>query len=550
MDKTFQTLQSTLNKKIKMTTDNRPKKRKRKPNKKTKMLLCSGKEYDPKKNKCICLASGKCIIVERVFTKSGKEQLTIPKQKKDKTTKRRNRLKKKQQAVIKYLGANPNVMSIYFGGKKLTDKSKKEDNIIRTRIEQAFHRKLIDEYRIEDDDLDTYERYLDELSKSRITNTEDNRRRASERMRRNTETPFSQEELLREYVEEVETAESLNPILESDTEDIEADTEQNTEDIEPIEQLTERDFDYTQIQNVSEADTEQNTEDIEDTEETASQSLQSVINKNRFNPPPSTQNIRVNNRSKQREADRKEKQQQKQNVAELTESNIERLQRRLRGDNKKTKYVVDDSGVSITSSELGKIGLIPSLSSLSEKDKESVISLSRSDIKNLLDKIQSNKRYSNDEINKRREPLLNMLEELNKVEKDDEPSIRYTDSLKDFVSEKSNSRKSSNTNYMYIQNEDEDNNNKIETPADLMRAMNREQLENDSNLDTEFFDGYSLKNKLMNGGETPASSMKSSEEKSELIYSSEDSDLSSNEYSEDLEQEYPPLDITKIASSA
>jgi len=285
-------------------------------------------------------------------------------------------------------------------------------------------------------------------------------------------------------------------------------------------------------------------------EETAEEAKQRVNNKNRCYPQKSTQNLRVNYRSKQREAERLAKKAQKNNVAELTESNIERLQRRLRGDNKKTKYVVDDSGVSITSSELGKIGLIPSLSSLSEKDKESVVSLSRSDIKTLLDKIQSNKRYSGDEINKRREPLLKMLEDLNKVKKDDEPSIKYTDSLKDFVSEKSNSRKSSNTNYMSIQNEDEDN-NKIETPADLMRAMNREQLDDDSNLDTEFFDGYSLKNKLMNGGETTASSMKeSSEEISELIYSSEDSDLSNNEYTEELEMEYPSLDSATISPSA
>jgi len=517
---------------LKSVTKNDKKDDKKSNKKKDKTLLCSGDRYNPRTHKCVCLSSGKCVIVKRII-KNGNEKLSIPKREQ----KRRNRIKKKQQKVMKYLSKNPKVMSAYWGGVPLNrNLSKNVDDKNRTKIEIQFHQKLLDDYQIDYSDLDTYEKYLDSLGKTRIEDASRNRERLVRRLQNNL-NGIDRETLTNELRDERAIQDSLGV----------------------SRPLTDEDFDYTRIQSATEADTEESnySEDtIEIAEETAEESKQRVINENRNFPPPSQKNIRLAQRADERMRMTNEDKTTKTALGELTQSNIERLQRQLGLRPKVNKYIVDDSGVSITSKDLEKLGVIPSSKSSSSKSsKSSIKNLSKKEIEDIIEKIESNKRYSGDEVNKRREPFLKMLDDIDNSSKNSVPTY----SELDYVSEDSEDEEKDEERPMDSSSSDSD----LDEAQKLSKKLRGGYARNkDGDIyDDEFVDSYSLKNTLMNGGEIESDSMKYSSEEdressmesnNEEFYSgdSENDFMSESSYESALELEYPPINNTFIAPSA
>ena len=522
---------------LKSVTKNDKKDDKKSNKKKDKTLLCSGDRYNPRTHKCVCLSSGKCVVVKRII-KNGNEKLSIPRREQ----KRRNRINKKQKKVMKYLSKNPKVMSAYWGGVPLNrNLSKNVDDKNRTKIEIQFHQKLLDDYQIDYSDLDTYEKYLDDLGKTRIEDARRNKERLIRRLQNNL-GGIDRETLTNELRDERAIQDSLDAprrVIEENRSD-RPQTQQ--------QQLTERDFDYT----ILPEETDDSMPELE--EETDQEILIRNINRNRNIPPPSQKNIRLAQRADERMRMTNEDKTTKTALGELTESNIERLQRQLGLKPKVNKYIVDDSGVSITSKDLEKLGVIPSSKSSSKsKSKSSIKSLSKKDIEDIIKKIESDKRYSGDEVNKQREPFLKMLEEI-----DSSSSSVPTYSELDYVSEDSEDEEKEEERPMDSSSSDSD----LDEAQKLSKKLRGGYARNkDGDIyDDEFVDSYSLKNTLMNGGEIESDSMKystetereSSMESSEDFYSgdSEDNAMSESSYESALELEYPPINNTFIAPSA
>ena len=155
-----------------------------------KLLVCGKKTFNPKREACICLGNGKCIVVKKKRNRKQK-------------TKRQQQLAKIQNNTINYLNRNPDRVNEAFG-RPTTNYSR---NIQRTNAETLLHRTLRDRYEVNDRDIPRYTEYLNSLrSNERLTQTRNNRRQ------------IPQTELERELAEEIELAEDLQPIVNNNRE--------------------------------------------------------------------------------------------------------------------------------------------------------------------------------------------------------------------------------------------------------------------------------------------------------------------------------------------
>ena len=307
--------------------------------KKIRLLVCGKKTFNPKNQVCICLGNRRCIVVKK------------RKNKKDRKSDKQKLIEKRQNQTINYLRENPQRTNRAF--ELRTDNY--SYNVRRTNAETLLHRILRDRFIIEPKDQETY---LDYLRQLRSGESVLNPNIEPSRIIPNTE-------LERELSEEIETAEELQPIVNN-----------NRERPQPLNLLDRNDDieEYNRLQEVEEISRDIN---------------RPPIYRNQYDPnapittriaPRSIRNIRL-----EREARNNQQVKEDNNTRlRLSESNINRLQRRLRGDNK-INYSVDNDNISITESELGKLGIVPSIKSEEATDDiDSVISMTKDEILDLI----------------------------------------------------------------------------------------------------------------------------------------------------------------------
>ena len=442
-----------------------------------KLLVCGKENYNPKTMACICLGNGKCVVVKKL------------KDRKKKKSKKQLALEKKQNQTINYLNRFPERVNEAFG----RPANNYSSNLQRTNAETLLHRVIRDRYEVNERDIPSYTRYLNSLvSDDRILP----RQRTSGRRPRQ----IPQTELERELIEEMDIQEDLQPIVNNTGEN-------------PRRITGDRFIDMT--------------EEIEDYRRPSRLPL----------PPPSQRNIRLMREYQQNQNTRNDT----NTRLRLTESNIARIQRRLRGSNK-INYTADNDGVSITESELGKLGVIPEESSEESKDDiDSVISMTKEEIQELIKKIQSNKRYSNEEINSRREAFLKMIEDIEKQEKNDPQDIEPAEleMIDDEVEESKNEP-------MEIDIDSDTSTYRMDSPSKLRKALMRTQLENDEENDSDLFSSYSLQsladNDFVDEEDADSLSQEPSETTNEDIYDADDPNQ--------LEAEYPPYESATVARGA
>ncbi len=445
-----------------------------------KLMICGNKTFNPKTMVCICLGNGKCVVVKK------------KKDRKKKKSKKQLALEKKQNETINYLNRFPERVNEAFG----RPANNYSSNFQRTNAETLLHRTIRDRYEVNERDIPSYTRYLNSLvSDDRILP----RQRTSGRRPRQ----IPQTELQRELSEEIEIAEDLQPIVNNTGEN-------------PRRITGDRFVDMT--------------EEIEDFRRPSRLPL----------PPPSQRNLRLMREYQQNQNTRNDV----NTRLRLTESNIARIQRRIRGSNK-INYTADNDGVSITESELGKLGVIPEESSEESKDDiNSVISMTKEEIQDLIKKIQSNKRYSNEEINSRREAFLKMIEDIEKQEKEDpkDEAPAVYEEIDDEVEEE----KEEPTE---IDVDSDTSTYEIDSPSKLRKALMRTQLEDDEENDSDLFSSYSLQSLADNDfvDEEDADSL--SQEPSETS-STTNEDIYDADDVNQLEAEYPPYENAQVARGA
>jgi len=160
------------------------------------------------------------------------------------------------------------------------------------------------------------------------------------------------------------------------------------------------------------------------------------------------------------------------------------------------------------------------------------------EIKDLIKKINSNKRYSFAEINTRREAFLKMLDSVKKQKRDDpndtEPA--EVETIKDNVEEE----KADPTE---IDIDTDTSTYDMDSPSKLRTALMRNELSDDEDLDAELFASYSLQSLADN---------EFKEEIEALSLMGEDGldDIDNYENKEELEYEAPPLGVSQTAPSA
>jgi len=460
-----------------------------------RLKVCGKENFNPKTHACICLGNGKCVVVKK------------KKDRKKKKSKKQQQLEKKQNQTINYLNRFPERVNEAFG----RPSNNYSSNLQRTNAETLLHRTLRDRYEVNERDIPSYTRYLNSLvSDDRILP-----RRVSRRQ-------IPQTELERELAEEIEIAEDLQPIVNNNRENPRRMTEDRFID------MTQEIEDYRNPKSPRQLEAEERFKEARDYYERTG-NIQpvrfnydpNINNRNRLLPPPSQRNIRL----------MREYQQNLNNTRNdintrlrLTEGNIARIQRRLRGSNK-INYTADNDGVSITESELGKLGVIPEESSEESTDgNDSVISMTKEEIQDLIKKIQSNKRYSNEEINTRREAFLKMIEDIEKQEKNDPQDIEPAEL--EMINDDVEEEKAEPTE---IDIDSESSTYEMDSPSKLRKAMMRNQLENDEDNDSDLFSSYSLQSLADND-----------------FREEEDAD-SMSEVGSELEMEAPPLGLSETA---
>jgi len=398
-----------------------------------KLLVCGKKTFNPKTQACICLGNGRCIVVKK-------------KRNRKKKTKRQQQLEKKQNQTINYLNRFPERVSEAFG----RPSNNYSSNLQRTNAETLLHRTLRDRYEVNERDIPRYIRYLDSLrSDDRLTD-------------RNPRRQIPQTELERELVEEMDVAEDLQPIVNNNVENPRRVTEpKSPRQLEAEKRFREARRFYGLYGYIKPIKYKYDPK-----------------NKDLLLPPPSTRNIRLMREYQQNQRAKDDL----DTRLRLTESNIERLQERL-GEGDRIVYTADNDGISITERELGKLGVVPT----EEDDKNSVLYITTDEIKDLIKKINSNKRYSFSEINTRREAFLKMIESVNKQKRDDpndnEPA--EVETIKDNVEEEKNEDTK-------IDIDTDTSTYDLDSPTKLRTALMRNELSDDEDLDMELFSSYSL----------------------------------------------------------
>ena len=172
--------------------------------------------------------------------------------------------------------------------------------------------------------------------------------------------------------------------------------------------------------------------------------------------------------------------------------------------------------------------------------------MSKEEIQDLIKKIQSNKRYSNEEINERREAFLKMIEDIEKQEKNDPQDIEPAEL--EMIDDEVEEEKAEPTE---IDIDSDTSTYDIDSPSKLRKALMRTQLEDDEENDSDLFSSYSLQSLADNDfvEEEDADSLNEESEPSETS-STTNEDIYDADDPNQLEMEYPPYESATVASGA
>ena len=134
------------------------------------MAFCGSNKYDIRTHNCIVLPNGKSILIKK--KKNDNKRIKIN----PKLRKKQERLNRKQKLVINKFKKNPKQINLYYYTEPQSKSTKfknyklSQEEKRLLRLEQLFQETLLNRYDLVEEDIETYERYLDSLLDDRISN--------------------------------------------------------------------------------------------------------------------------------------------------------------------------------------------------------------------------------------------------------------------------------------------------------------------------------------------------------------------------------------------